>query len=175
MSPPCLLLPLAVGIQVQVFVWCLSHQLVTPTCCMFWLNRQPLWGVSAQCSPTPKLRVWGLVRNHVMVRVNSGPEGNRRLTLAASCLSYFVKPANLPFVAADSSDKQERKWRIFCVGIRSGGGGRAFPWGKSPLHEDPCCLHIPPIPWKPGGVFICRPIFVVMLGVGFLGIPCTQF
>ncbi len=56
-----------------------------------------------------------------MVRVNSGPAGNRRLTLAASCLSCFVKAANLSFVAADSSDKQERKWRIFRDGnkIRS--------------------------------------------------------
>lgn len=44
-----------------------------------------------------------------MVRVNSGPEGNRRLTRAASRLSCFVKAANVPFVTADSSDKQERK------------------------------------------------------------------
>lgn len=45
----------------------------------------------------------------MMVRVNSGPKGNRRLTLAASCLSCFVKAANLPFVTADGSDKQDRK------------------------------------------------------------------
>lgn len=78
-------------------------------------------GGPAQRSPVPELRGRGLVRNHVMVRVNSEPVGNRRLTLAASYLSCFVKAANLPFVAADSSDKRERKWRIFRDGnkIRS--------------------------------------------------------
>lgn len=54
------------------------------------------------------------------VRVNPGPAGNRRLTLAASCLSCFVKAANLPFVATDSGDKQGRKWRIFCDGKKIG-------------------------------------------------------
>lgn len=43
------------------------------------------------------------------MRVNSVPVGNRRLTLAASCLSCFVKAANLPFVAVDCSDKQTEK------------------------------------------------------------------
>lgn len=130
-----------------MFVPLISHANLLPVL----TKSAAIVGVSAQCSPTPKLRVWGLVRNHVMVRVNSGPEGNRRLTLAASCLSCFVKAANHPFVAADSGDKLERKWRISCVGIRSGGGGRAFLWGQSSLHGDPCCLHIPTILWEPGG------------------------
>lgn len=46
--------------------------------------------------------------------MNSGPWGNRRLTVAASCLSCFVKAANLPFVTADSGDKRERKWTLQC-------------------------------------------------------------
>lgn len=94
---------------------------VTPTCFMFRLREQPMWGVQPSTAPRPRAKGLGLVRNHVMVRVNSGPVGDRRLTLAASCLSCFVKAANLPFVATDRSDKQERKWRIFRDGnkIRS--------------------------------------------------------
>lgn len=142
---------------------------VTPTCCLFWLRRQPMWGVRYPAAPS---RSWGLgdwSEKHVMVRVKWGPRGNRRLTRAASCLSCFVKAANLPFVAADSSDKQERKWRIFHDGnkIRSGGGGRAFPWGMGSSQEDLCILHVKP-PREPGSTLICRPTFVVVLEVRFL-------
>lgn len=153
MPPPCLVLPnlspRGVGIQVQVFIciWCLFPFLSRqPAVCFDWDSSR--CGGSSSVQPHPRAKGWGLVRDHVMVRVNSGPVGNRRLTLAASCLSCFVKAANLPFVAADSSDKQERKWRIFRDGnkIRSWGGGRAFPWGMGSSHEDLCCLHVPTTP-----------------------------
>lgn len=83
--------------------------------------------------------------------MNSGPWGNRRLTAADSCLSCFVKAASLPFVAADSGDKRERKWRISCDGnrIRSVGGGGGGRRGSS-------CLHIPTIPGEAWSVFVCR-------------------
>lgn len=132
-------------------------------------------GGPTQCSPIPKLKVWGLVRNHVMVRVNSGPTGNRRLTLTALCLSCFVKAANLAFVTADSSDKQKRKWRIVHDGrtIRSWGGGRAFPWGMGSSHDNLFCLHETTNPRQPGSMFICKPTFLLILEVKFLGLTST--
>lgn len=174
MPPPCLAL-LNLRIQVQVFtcIWCLSPFLSRqPAVCFDWDGSR--CGGSDTLQPRP--RSWGLgdwSEKHVMVRVKWGPGGNRRLTRAASCLSCFVKAANLPFVAADSSDKQERKWRIFRDGnkIRSGGGGRAFPWGMGSSQEDLCILHVKP-PREPGSTFICRPTFVVVLEVRFLG--CTS-
>lgn len=132
-------------------------------------------GGSSQCSPTPMQKARGLVRKHVMVRVNSRPEGNRRLTVAASCLSCFVKAANLPFVAADRGDKQERKQRIFCHGTGSGQEEeeeRVYLWGGDSSHEDLFCLHISIIPWEPGSVFIWTPI-VIHSGVRFLSMTCT--
>ena len=100
---------------------------------MFCRSLQPLWGEASAAPPW----VWGaggwkLGRKHVLVRVNSGPWGSRRLTAAASCLSCFVKAANLPFVAADSGDKRERKWRFSCDGnrIRSAGGGGGGGGGR---------------------------------------------
>lgn len=151
--PPCLVLPSlsprATGTQVQVFICCWYVYDVCPLFChanLLYVLTDTAANVGglAQCSPIPERRVWGLVRNHVTVRVNSGPAGNRRLTLAASCLSCFVKAANLPFVAVDSSDKQQRKWRIFRdrSKTRSWGGGRDFPWGMGSSHEDLCRLHV---------------------------------
>lgn len=52
--------------------------------------------------------------------MNSGPWGNRRLTAAASCLSCFVKAANLPFVAADSGDKRGGNVESSALGTGSG-------------------------------------------------------
>lgn len=112
---------------------------VTLTCPVFWLKPQPMWGggVQPQLSLVPEVPGWRLVSRHVTVRVNSVPVGNRRLTLAASCLSCFVKAANLPFVAVDCSDKQTEKQRFFRDENKTrsweGGGGFSFPRGVGVL------------------------------------------
>ena len=181
--PPCLVLPnlspWTVGIQVQVFVciWCLSPFPVTLTPCMRVLtDTAASVGGPAQCSPVSELGVGEWSESMWWCVWTQAPVGNRRLTWAASCLSCFVKAANLPFVAADSSDKQERKWRIFRDGnkIRSWGGGRAFPWGMGSSHEDLCYFHITASPSEPRSVLIFRPTFVLIFMVRFLGFTSSQ-
>lgn len=111
-SPPCLSLsPQTVVVQVFntviffPFFFCHANlpRVLTET------SAHVGGGVQPQCSLVPEVPGWRLVSRHVTVRVNSVPVGNRRLTLAASCLSCFVKAANLPFVAVDCSDKQTEK------------------------------------------------------------------
>lgn len=80
-----------------------------------------------------------------MVRVNTGPQGDRRLTPPVSCLSCFCKGCQSCLLfAADSGDKRGRKLRIHCAGNKIGsggdGGGRSCPSGRGSLQEDPCCL-----------------------------------
>lgn len=133
MPPPCLplrnLSPL-VGIQVQVFIciWCLSPFLSRqPTVCFDWDGNQ--CGGSSLVQPYPRAKGLRIGQKPCDGACEPRAYGNRRLTVAALCLSCFVKAANLPFVAADRSDKQERKWRIFRDGNKIRSWGRAFSLG----------------------------------------------
>lgn len=113
--------PQDVGIQVQVFifVWCLPPFFVTRTRCMFWLRSSQCGGSSAVQS-CPAAKSWELVRNHVMVRVSSGPVGNRRYHSDCLMFAIFSKGCQSFLCLLRQQWQTRREMENLVMGARSG-------------------------------------------------------